>query len=203
MIKFIRSQTKISLPWAILYRLYITSIMGNTQVNWHTPKLLMDSTTSPKVMTTEWEGVGARSLARNTSGVKGCVGTLRWRLRRLTSKSITHTDLHKLNNKLVSALLEHFGAQTNHAQTQTHKTHHGPDLGEATTFPFIVYFVLGHMTCTQMSFCFETPKWELRNFQNWDSHKLFVQTSDWGEVWSKVLALVESFPMVCGMSPSR
>jgi hypothetical protein len=26
----------------------------------------------------------------------------------MTSKSITHTDLHKLNNKLVSALLEHF-----------------------------------------------------------------------------------------------
>jgi hypothetical protein len=29
----------------------------------------------------------------------------------------------------------------NHRQTQTHKTHHGPDLGEVTTFPLIVYYV--------------------------------------------------------------
>jgi hypothetical protein len=34
--------------------------------------------------------------------------------------------------------LEHFGTRTNHEQTQTHKTQHGQDLGEATTFPFIV-----------------------------------------------------------------
>jgi hypothetical protein len=31
-------------------------------------------------------------------------------------------------------------------------------LGEATTFPLIVYFVLGHGTNTQMSFCPWTPK---------------------------------------------
>ncbi len=31
-----------------------------------------------------------------------------------------------------------------HEQTQTHKTHRDPDLGEATTFPLIVYFVTGH-----------------------------------------------------------
>jgi hypothetical protein len=31
-----------------------------------------------------------------------------------------------------------------HKQTRTHKTHHGSDLGEATTFPFIVYSILGH-----------------------------------------------------------
>ncbi len=37
-----------------------------------------------------------------------------------------------------------FGAWTNHWQTQTHKTHHGLDLGEATTFPFIVFSMPGH-----------------------------------------------------------
>jgi len=42
-------------------------------------------------------------------------------------------------------------------QTQIHKTHHGLDLGEAITFPLIVYFVPGYGTSTQMSFCFETP----------------------------------------------
>jgi hypothetical protein len=62
-----------------------------------------------------------------------------------------------------------FGARTSHVQTDTHKSHHGPDLGEATTFPLIAYFVPDHGTNTQMSFCDETPKWESRNSQNWDS----------------------------------
>ncbi len=57
---------------------------------------------SPKVKTTKGEGVRARSLVRSTSGVKGRVGALGWGLRRLTSKSITHMDLHKPNNKLVN-----------------------------------------------------------------------------------------------------
>ncbi len=34
-----------------------------------------------------------------------------------------------------------FNARTNHGQTWTHKIHHGLDLGEATTFPLIVYYV--------------------------------------------------------------
>ncbi len=59
-----------------------------------------------------------------------------------------------------------FGAQMNHEQTQTHKTHHGSNLGEAITFPFIVYFVFGQGTNTQMSFCLETPKWESWNSQS-------------------------------------
>jgi hypothetical protein len=51
-----------------------------------------------------------------------------------------------------------FGARMNHGQTQTHKTHHGPDLGEATTFPLIVYFVPLHEAHIQMAFCPGTPK---------------------------------------------
>jgi len=49
----------------------------------------------------------ARFLVRSTLGVEGRVGTPGWGLRILISKSITHTDLHKLNNKLVSAQFEH------------------------------------------------------------------------------------------------
>jgi hypothetical protein len=67
------------------------------------PSSLMDLTTSPKVMTKKGETVGAHSLVCNTSEVEGCVGALGWGLGRLTSKSITHTNLHKPNNKLVSA----------------------------------------------------------------------------------------------------
>jgi hypothetical protein len=37
-----------------------------------------------------------------------------------------------------------FGAWMNHGQTWIHNIHHGLDLGEAITFPLIVFFVLGH-----------------------------------------------------------
>jgi hypothetical protein len=70
-------------------------------------------------------------------------------------------DLHKPNNKLVSVHLDTFGAWMNHGQTHTHKTHHDPYLGEATTFPLIVYYVFGHWANTQMSFCLETPTFRL------------------------------------------
>jgi hypothetical protein len=55
-----------------------------------------------------------------------------------------------------------FGAWTSHEVTRIHKTHHDPNVGEATTFPFIVLSMLGHGTITQMSFCLGTPKWESR-----------------------------------------
>jgi len=67
------------------------------------PSSLMDSIASPKVKTSEGERVEVRSLVRNILGVKGCARDLGWGLGRLTSKSITHTDLHKPNNKFVSA----------------------------------------------------------------------------------------------------
>jgi hypothetical protein len=57
-----------------------------------------------------------------------------------------------------------------------HKTHHGPDLGEATIVPFIVYSVPGHRTGTQMSFCPGTPKVGVPKFsklglsQLWGTH---------------------------------
>jgi hypothetical protein len=57
-----------------------------------------------------------------------------------------------------------------HKQIRIHKTHHGPNLGEATTFPFKVYFVPLHEAHIQMAFCPGTPKWESQNSQSWDSH---------------------------------
>jgi hypothetical protein len=42
--------------------------------------------------------------------------------------------------------LSTFGAKTSHGQTQIHKIHQGSELGEATTFPLIVYFVPLHKT---------------------------------------------------------
>jgi hypothetical protein len=56
----------------------------------------------------EKEGVGVHNLAHNTLGVEGRVGASGWGLGQVTSGSIIHTNLHKPNNKLVSAWLEHF-----------------------------------------------------------------------------------------------
>jgi len=57
-----------------------------------------------------------------------------------------------------------FGAQTYHGHTWTHKTRYNPNLGEATTFPLIILFVLNHGSCTQMSFCPRTPKLGVSKF---------------------------------------
>jgi hypothetical protein len=125
----------------------------------------MDSTANLKVKTTKGKGVGACSLAHSILGVKGCVGALGWGLGRGTSKSLTQT----CRNQTISWLMHSwsiFGAQTNHEQTQTHKTHHGPDFGEATTFPLKVFSMSSHEVSTQMSFCPGTPKLEFRNFLN-------------------------------------
>ncbi len=67
------------------------------------PNSLMDSTASPNVKTSEGEGVGVHSLACSILGVEGCVGASGWGLGRLISNSITHTDMHKPNNKLINA----------------------------------------------------------------------------------------------------
>jgi len=63
----------------------------------------MNSTTSPKVKKVKGERIRVSSLACSISGVKGHARAPRWGLRRLTSNSITHMDLHKLNSTLVNA----------------------------------------------------------------------------------------------------
>jgi hypothetical protein len=63
-----------------------------------------------------------------------------------------------------------FGARTNHGWLWTHKTHHGPDSGEATTFPHIVYSAPLCGSGLSMAFCPKTPKWESQNCQGWESY---------------------------------
>jgi len=46
-----------------------------------------------------------------------------------------------------------FGAWMNHGHTHIYKTHHSPYLGEATTFPLIMFSMINHKGYTQMSFC--------------------------------------------------
>jgi len=63
----------------------------------------MDPIANPNVKIAEGERVGALSLIRNILGVEGRARAPRWGLGRLTINLIIHNDLHKLNNKLVSA----------------------------------------------------------------------------------------------------
>jgi hypothetical protein len=67
------------------------------------PTPLTDSIVSPKGENNRRTKSWAHSLSHNILEVEGRARVPRWGLGRVTSKSITHTDLHKPNNKLISA----------------------------------------------------------------------------------------------------
>jgi hypothetical protein len=67
------------------------------------PNSLIDSNANPKVKITKEVRLRARFLVRNTLGVEGRAGALQWGLGQITSELIIHTNLHKVNNTLVSA----------------------------------------------------------------------------------------------------
>jgi hypothetical protein len=75
-----------------------------------------------------------------------------------------------------------FGARTNHGQTWTYKTHHNSDLEEATTFPFIVFSMPNHRTCTQMSFC---PKLGVPKFLKLELLQLSRPITSWANLLLK------------------
>jgi hypothetical protein len=60
-----------------------------------------------------------------------------------------------------------FGARMSCRHTWTHKIHkihHNPNLRKATTFPFIIFSMISHGGCTQISFCPETPRLKVSKF---------------------------------------
>jgi hypothetical protein len=135
------------------------------QAIWRAPNLLNRLKCESKVKTTEEQGFGARSLACSIlEGRRAC-----WNSGMGTRMSDKHQLFTRTCTNQTTSWLMHFGARTNHGQTQIHKTHHDPDLREATTFPLIVYSVLLHKAHIQMAFCLKTPKWESQNSQSWDS----------------------------------
>jgi hypothetical protein len=67
------------------------------------PSSLIDSNVSLRWKQWKDKELKARSQAHSTMGVEGRVGTPGQGLERTTSWSIIHMDLHKPNNKLVSA----------------------------------------------------------------------------------------------------
>jgi len=66
-----------------------------------------------------------------------------------------------------------FNAWTNHGHTWTHKIHHDLNLGEAITFPFIIFYVISHVGYIQMTFCPRTPKLGVSKFPKLGLPKLW------------------------------
>jgi hypothetical protein len=71
-----------------------------------------------------------------------------------------------------------FGARTKHKKTQPHKTHHGFDLEEATTFPLIVFFVPSHRLAPKCHFVPGLPSWnpeilEIETLTTLEAHNFF------------------------------
>ncbi len=100
------------------------------------------------------ERVRSRSMllgSQHFRGVEGRAGAPGWDQEELTSFTHSHGPAQN-QRKVVSAQLEHLWCQDEPRATRTHKTHHGPDLGEATTFPLIVYSTPLHMAHIQMVF---------------------------------------------------
>jgi hypothetical protein len=64
-----------------------------------------------------------------------------------------------------------------HGLTQTHMTHHSPDLGEATTFPLIVFSAVLRRGYIQVVLYPGTPKLKSRNCPGWSPGTLGAHIS--------------------------
>jgi len=108
-----------------------------------------------------WDSEGAPDF-QHYRGVEGRVRSLGIRLGRGTRRSslILHP---KQTTKWLVHIREHPWVLRQGTGTLTHKTHHGPDSGEATTFPHIVFFATLRGGYIQMTFFPGTPKLESRN----------------------------------------
>jgi hypothetical protein len=110
-------------------------------------------------------GIGTRKGApdfQHYRGVEGRARSPEIRLGRGTSRS--SLNLHpKQTTKWLVHIREHLWVLGQATGTLNHKTHHGPDLGEATTFPHIVFSAPRFGDYIQMALFPGTPKLESRN----------------------------------------
>jgi len=79
-------------------------------------------------------------------------------LGRVTSINYSHGPVQDQTQGWLVHGWSTFGARNEPHPTQTHKTHHGLDLGEITTLPLIVYFVPFYEAHIQKAFCLGSPK---------------------------------------------
>jgi len=113
------------------------------------------------VVAENWDSEGAPDF-QHYRGVEGHVRSPGIRLGRGTRRS--SLNLHpKQTTKWLVYILGHPWVLGQATGTLTHKTHHDPDSGEATTFPHIVFSAPLHGDYTRMAHFPRTPKLESRN----------------------------------------
>jgi len=113
------------------------------------------------VVAKSWDSEGAPDF-QHYRGVEGRAKSPEIRLGRGTSRS--SLNLHpKQTTKWLVHIWEHPWVLGQATGTLTHKTHHGPDSGEATTFLHIVFSATLRRGFIQMALFPRTPKLEFRN----------------------------------------
>jgi hypothetical protein len=128
-------------------------------------------------------------------------------LGRLASTSITHTDLHKPNNKLVSAQLKHFWCtdeswanldSQNSPRPKFGVNHHLPPYSILYAWPQGQHSNDILSQDSQVTI----PKFPKFGFpQLWRLITL-CENLRWRWGLSKIVALVKSFPTICGTRPA-
>jgi len=154
-----------------------SSLNATAEDRWRAPKSLVRPKLGPSYSTTKMWGTQGTLLAFNTKGVEGLcwssgIGTR-------TSDKLYSLSYSILHQNQPSSWLVHiwntFSVGTSHGQPWTHLTHHGLDSGEATTFPFIVFFVCHSVAlASEWHFFLRLPKWSPETVLVWTSRTLGV-----------------------------
>ncbi len=126
------------------------------------PSPLLNPLEGPTMWNCGKLGLEGRSRLPAQKGVEGRVRSPGIRLGRRTR--LSSSNLHpKPTTKGLVSIREHPWVLGQTVGTLTHKTQHGPNSGEATTFPHIVYSAALHRGYIQMALFLGTPKLESRN----------------------------------------
>jgi hypothetical protein len=101
-----------------------------------------------------------------------------------------------------------FGVRTSYGRLWTHKTHHGPNLEEATTFPHIIYFAPLRKGYVQMVFLSRNsrrgvPKLPWLELSQLCGAITSCSNLRLGRGLKQSCSLVKSFPTVCRTLPAR
>ncbi len=149
-------------------------------------------------------GIGTRKGAPDFQHCRGVEGRARSPGIRL-GRGIRRSSLNlhpKQTTKWLVHIREHLWVLGQATGTLTHKTHHGPDSGEATTFPHIVFSTTLHGGYIQMALFFRdsqvgVPKLS-RNYPGWSpgtlgAHNSRLQSSIATRSEPKLQPLLRSF----------
>jgi len=144
--------------------------------NWHTPTFLERFKCESKNENGERIRSWVCFLTCNTLRVEGHDGAPRWGLGKVTSKSIIHMNLHKPNNKLVNAGLEHFWCTNKSWTYMDSQDSSRPGLRGSHHLPPYNIFCAWPWGLTQISFCPRSPKIpKIRTLTTLGPHNFFCR----------------------------